>query len=188
MFALAWAWDPLESFEDSLIVKVANLRACNETLFRNAPLLHRLPTAELTAYLQRCWNHGGSMMYATTSLYAVCIMHALRIFPREQFLFLRYEDLMRMDAPALLRLLGRFVGLRVDDELLTAATERGTCQPRGRAKKESTYHRLSASEKVLFNASKARAKSAGLRRQLGDFFGPYNELLAELVHPDFRWA
>ena len=37
-------------------------------------------------------------------------MGALRVFKREQFLFLRFEDLMRMKAPALLRLISNFTG------------------------------------------------------------------------------
>ena len=39
-----------------------------------------------------------AMEYVTNSLYPVCIAGALRIFKREQFLFLRFEDLMRMKA------------------------------------------------------------------------------------------
>ena len=42
-------------------------------------------------------SRGQAMMYVETSMYAVCLLHALRHFRREQFLFLRYEDLMRMD-------------------------------------------------------------------------------------------
>ena len=57
---------------------------CNATLFRNVPLLKSLPTAELAKYLGRCWNSGGAMMYVQTSMYSVCVLHALRHFPREQ--------------------------------------------------------------------------------------------------------
>ena len=189
MFALAWAWDPLERFEDSLIMRIANLRDCNRTLFRNVALLRSLPTHELAAYLSRCWNRGGSMMYATTSLYSVCVMHALRIFPRDQFLFLRYEDLMRMDTEAVLKLIARFSGLSVDANIIAAAKKRGLCQPRGTSRKgQSTFARLSPSEKVLFNASKARLRSPEVRRQLSSFFTPYNKLLSDLIHEEFRWA
>lgn len=50
------------------------------------------------------------MMYPHLSMYAPCIIHALRYFERDQFLFLRYEDLMRMDAASIVRLVGRFTG------------------------------------------------------------------------------
>lgn len=90
MFALQWAWDPISEFEPSLAMRANQLRTCNATLFRNVSLLRSLPTPELSAYLAKCWNYGGAMMYAQTSMYSVCILHALRYFRREQFLFLRY--------------------------------------------------------------------------------------------------
>ena len=90
MFALQWAWDPISEFEPSLAMRANQLRTCNASLFRNVSLLRSLPTPELSAYLAKCWNYGGAMMYAQTSMYSVCILHALRYFRREQFLFLRY--------------------------------------------------------------------------------------------------
>ena len=66
-------------------------------------------------------------MYVTNSLYSVCLLHALRHFKREQFLFLRYEDMMEMDATSLLKLLGRFAGLYTGHDLLAAAVADGAC-------------------------------------------------------------
>lgn len=51
-------------------------------------------------------------MYPQLSMYAPCVLHALRYFERDQFLFLKYEDLMRMDAASIVRLIGRFTGGR----------------------------------------------------------------------------
>ena len=45
------------------------------------------------------------MEYVGNSLYGVCVLAAQRLFPKEQFLFLRYEDVTRMQPPALLRTL-----------------------------------------------------------------------------------
>lgn len=69
------------------------------------------------------------MMYPQNSMYAPCVLHALRYFEREQFLFLRYEDLMRMDASAIVRLVGHFTGLHVDDPLVAQAEAQGKCKP-----------------------------------------------------------
>ena len=68
--------------------------------------------------------------YLTTSLYAVCVEHAFRLFRPEQFLFLRYEDLMRMEAPSLLRLLARFTGLSPPAK----PTGSRMCQPNGKVR------------------------------------------------------
>ena len=187
MFALQWAWDPIGQFGTSLAVRVAALRDCNRTLFDRPRLLLSLPTAELTAYLRQCWSSGGALMYAQQSLYAVCVAHALRFFERRQFLFLRYEDLMAMSPDDVLRLVGRFAGLHVDADVVDAARRAGRCTPRGGKRRPATYHTLSQSEKVLYNASAAAAASADGKREAAALFGEYNALLAELIHPDFRW-
>lgn len=186
MFAMQWGWDGIGQFGPSFAMRVKQLHDCNATLFRNISLLRALPTTELADYLRQCWNYGGSMMYATNSLYAVCVLHALRLFPREQFLFLRYEDLMVMDVASLLKLIGRFSGLYAGDDLVAASRADGHCNPRGKKRAKSTYATLSPSEKVLYNRSKAHLATE--RRTYRDFFAPYNELLAELVGDTFRWA
>ena len=186
MFAMQWGWDGIGQFGPSFAMRVKQLHDCNATLFRNISLLRALPTTELADYLRQCWNYGGSMMYATNSLYAVCVLHALHLFPREQFLFLRYEDLMAMDVASLLKLIGRFSGLYAGDDLVAATRANGHCDPRGKKRAKSTYATLSPSEKVLYNLSKAHLATE--RRTYRDFFAPYNELLAELVGDTFRWA
>ena len=184
MFALQWAWDPIGDFGASLAARVAWLKSCNATLFRDTRRLRSLPTRELRGYLRKCWNHGGAMMYAQTSMYAVCILHALRYFRREQFLFLRYEDLMAMDTEALLALVGRFTGLYVDAKLVAEVKRGGLCTPARR--RVSTYSTISPQEKVMYNRSKryVAADAAALR----ELFTPYNALLTDLVgHTDFGW-
>jgi len=124
MFALQWTWEPIADFGPAFASKAAQLRDCNESLWRDTELLRSLPTEELAAYLSRCWVSGGALNYPHTSLYGVCVLHALRHFERRQFLFLRYEDLMQMDAAALLRLIGRFTGLPVRGDLFTAVPKK----------------------------------------------------------------
>ena len=187
MFALKWAWDPIPSFEASLAVRVNQLRDCNRTLFRNVEALRALPTHELSAYLTKCWSSGAALMYAQTSMYSVCVLHALRHFERRQFLFLRYEDALRMPTDALLRLLARFTGLHIDDGVVAAAKRSGQCRPDGGKRRPGTYSALSPSEKVLYNRSAARVASAAGRSERDALFKPYDELLAEIVHPQLSW-
>ena len=129
MFALGWQWDSERKFPAAMRRKLNALRECNATLFQNASLLRTLPTHELTGYLRKCFDRGKAMMYPHTSMYAVCLEHAFRFFPKNQFLFLRYEDLMKMSAEAIVRLVGHFSGLHLDAELVAQAVEGGKCQP-----------------------------------------------------------
>mmetsp|Transcript_4326 Transcript_4326/g.13964 ORF Transcript_4326/g.13964 Transcript_4326/m.13964 type:complete len:219 (+) Transcript_4326:1563-2219(+) len=126
-------------------------------------------------------------MYATSSMYSVCLLHALRYFKREQFLVLRYEDLMAMDAAATLRLLSRFTGLHLDGS--TAARARGNCQPtrlragkRGKGKADAQPNAYSSSSP---HAAEMLAEAAP---HLEAVFAPYNALLRELLHPRLSWA
>jgi len=139
-----------------------------------AHLAARAPAAPTTARPPRA-----QMMYPQTSMYAVCLEHALRYFPREQFLFLRYEDLMRMDARAILRLISRFTGLYLDERVLKAAEREGKCQPHSKLRGRPMSYSSHSADAAEFLAEAA----APLER----FFSPYNALLAELIHPDFRW-
>ena len=98
---------------------------------------------------------------------------ALRLFRREQFLFLRYEDVLRLEPAALLRLLARFTGLSADAAL----------------QDPHTLERCSAARKL------PRKGSAPVEQQftpaaapLQRIFAPFNELLAEIVHPALRWS
>ena len=75
--ALKWTWDPITDFGASFAARLQQLRDCNRTLFGNVAALRALPTSELST-CRRCWGHGGAMMYAPTSLYSVCVLHALR--------------------------------------------------------------------------------------------------------------
>ena len=128
-----------------------------------------------------------AVRYAQTSMYSVCVLHALRHFERRQFLFLRYEDALRMPTDALLGLLARFTGLHIDDGVVAAAKRSGQCRPDGGKRRPGTYSALSPSEKVLYNRSAARVASAAGRSERDALFGPYDELLAEIVHPQLSW-
>ncbi len=175
MFAMGWNWDDDKHFGSSFGKKLRALRGCNRTLFDDPGAIARLSTRELRAYLGRCFRKGAAMMYPHTSMYSVCIAYALRIFKREQFLFLRYEDLMRMDGEAITRLVGRFTGLHVDDKLDVAG-----CSPRAG---KSARRPMSFSEQSPETPFVLRQLAPALER----FFAPYNRLLTELVHPAFRW-
>ena len=121
----------------------------------------------------------------TNSLYPICIAGALRIFKREQFLFLRFEDLMRMKAPGLLTMLSNFTGLYTDKQIIERVRRMRECEAT-RAKKVP----LSFTQKS--NAS-ARAREARdeLRLAIPDleqFYAPYDRMLQALVHPAFQWS
>ena len=112
----------------------------------------------------------------------MCVLAALRIFERQQFLFLKFEDLMRMRAPGLLRLLSNFTGLHTDDEIIKKVRRNRECEA-GSAKKIP----LSFAKANDTKASHARNALEQIRPELKAFFTPYNQMLSELVHPQFTW-
>ena len=79
----------------------------------------------------------------------MCILNALRVFDRSQFLFLRFEDTMKavtalppaaalgmnwrgsgMNAPALLKLLSNFTGLHTDAQIINQMRSANQCEVR----------------------------------------------------------
>ena len=117
-------------------------------------------------------------------MYSVCLLNALRVFDRSQFLFLRFEDLMGMNAPALLKLISNFTGLHTDESIIAQMRRANQCEARSAKKKPLSFTKRDDS-----NASKkARAALERVKPELNAFFAPYNELLRELVHPDFHWS
>ena len=171
MFSLGWNWDPIKNFSASIATQVHKLRTCDPALFMQPRKLRALPTAQLAAYIDRCFGAGRAMAYIQTSMYSVCLLHALRHFRREQFLLLRYEDLMRMDADSVLALLARFTGLHPPTTRHRAS--RKTCQP-GAAKgaARNSYSGTSPVGAEMLN------EAAPLLEKL---FAPYNALLRDLV-------
>merc|ERR1712196_655757 len=146
-------------------------------------LLRALPDSELFAYMTKCFK-GMAMEYVTNSLYPICIAGALRIFKRHQFLFLRFEDLMRMKAPALLTLLANFTGLHTDPQIIQQVRGNRECEA-GSARKVP----LSFTKKG--NDSKARKAKSDLKEtipSLEQFYAPYNGMLQEMIHPAFQWG
>ncbi len=179
MFALGWEWDGVKNFSKSFGYKLQRLKMCNETLFQNAALLRRLPTSELAQYMRKCFGRGRAMMYPQLSMYPVCILHAMRYFEREQFLFLRYEDLMKMEAPSVIRLISRFTGLGFDERRFSEPGLLGKCE----ATSKNAKHPMSFSSNSKDSAELLAEASPHLER----FFDAYASLLTDLVHPAFHW-
>ena len=105
-----------------------------------------------------------------------------RIFDKEQFLYLKFEDLMAMKAPGLLRLLSNFTGLHTDENIIRKVRNARECEA-GSARKIP----LSFAKSNDTKSADAKAKLEELRPELRDFYRPYNRMLAELVHPQFAW-
>ena len=173
MFALKYKWERDTNFSSAMARKAAGLRRCDPALFGNTSAVRALSTAALARYLRRCFGGGRAMQYLTTSLYAVCIEYGLRLFEREQFLFLRYEDLKRMQPRAIMRLVARFTGLPAEAPSLEDAATLEKCTPwKSRPKRSKAPARQLA------------AAAAPLQR----IFAPYSRMLTELVHPTFGWS
>jgi len=183
MFQLGWGWDHEKSFKAKVQSQMHKFKQCNKTLYHRPDLLSMLPNDELFAYMKKCFR-GMAMEYVTNSLYPVCIAGAMRIFKREQFLFLKFEDLMQMRAPALLHLLSNFTGLYTDEVIINRVRGEGECEA-GRAKK------VPFSFTSKSNTTKVRAARAEIREvipELETFYKPYDEMLRTLVHPSFFWG
>jgi len=179
-----WGWDKGKDFKARAHEQMERFRKCNTTLYHRPDLLTALPDAELFAYMGKCFK-GMAMEYVTNSLYPICIAGALRIFKREQFLFLRFEDLMRMKAPGLLTMLSNFTGLYTDPEIIQRVRDKRECEA-GRARKVP----LSFTQKGNASAEARRARD-GLRAaipSLEAFYQPYDQMLQALVHPAFLWS
>mmetsp|Transcript_52893 Transcript_52893/g.121408 ORF Transcript_52893/g.121408 Transcript_52893/m.121408 type:complete len:530 (-) Transcript_52893:415-2004(-) len=182
MFSLGWGWEKIKNFTGAVSERVRRLSECNRTLWQNVDALRTLPTTELASYLRTCFLRGKAMMYVASSMYAVCIIHALRYFERHQFLFLRYEDLMQMRPDHLIRLVGRFTGLHVDQAVLDVASKSGQCDPS--AIKAGAKRRMNSySSRSAFASEMLAQASPHLER----LFASFNNLLTELIHPSFRW-
>ena len=180
-----WGWDKEKSFLRRTTFQMRAFRNCNSTLFGRADLLMALPDEELFAYIKQCFR-GMAMEYVTNSLYPICIAGALRIFKREQFLFLRFEDLMRMKAPALLKMLSNFTGLYTDDSIISKIRGMRECEA-GRAKKVP----LSFTQKGNASGGHRSPMRESLHSaipSLEQFFSPYDKMLQQLVHPAFVWG
>lgn len=180
MFALGWGWDKEPNFLKRMRSQMASFRACNETLFHRNDIVRGLPDEELFTYVNKCFR-GKAMEYITNSIYPVCVLAALRVFPRDQFLFLRFEDLMRLKAPALVRLLANFTGLYTDDAIIDSLQRRGHCEA-GSAKKVPLSF---GKDSRTMDARQVLGETMG---EFEAFFKPYDELLQELVHPEFVWT
>ena len=109
------------------------------------------------------------------------MLHALRYFKREQFLVLRYEDLMHMSGPAILTMLARFTGLHLNHRQLGNPR----CQPArasGRSRKGAGPNSYSSNSPHA--AEMLQEASPALER----FFAPYNTMLQEIIGTSFAWS
>ena len=127
-----------------------------------------------------------SMAILTMAVLTVLTMAVLtlaqRIFDKEQFLVLKFEDLMSMKAPGLLRLLSNFTGLHTDENIIRKVRNARECEA-GSARKIP----LSFAKSNNSKSAHAKAELEELRPELRDFYRPYNRMLEELVHPQFAW-
>lgn len=183
MFALGWYWDHEPSFYTKVTKQMDTFRKCSGTLFGKPELLEHLPNEELFAYMKKCFK-GMAMEYITNSLYPICIAGALRIFKREQFLFLRFEDLMRMKAPAILQLISNFTGLYTDDSIISKVRAARECEA-GRARK------VPLSFTAVKNGTKENNARSDLQRAMPAmeaFFKPYDGMLRSIIGPAFGWS
>merc|ERR1712023_422115 len=102
--ATSWGWDPSDDdFPDRLRSQLQELGQCNATLYKQPGQLKALPADELLAYLQNCFKNAAAMSCVHNSLYAPCALALSKFVPKSQLLFLKYEDLLRMQPRALLR-------------------------------------------------------------------------------------
>merc|ERR1719291_107466 len=112
------------------------------------------------------------MQYITNSVYPICVEAALRIFKKEQFLFLRFEDLMRMKAPALLTLLSNFTGLHTDSTIIKQLRRKGECEAGRATKAPLSFGKAEA-------AATARSNLQQHMAEFEAFYLPYDKLLQE---------
>ena len=61
MFSLGWNWDPIKNFSGSMATQAQQLQRCNASLYMRPDTLAKLPTAELAAYITKCFGGGKAM-------------------------------------------------------------------------------------------------------------------------------
>ena len=105
-----------------------------------------------------------------TGFYYLYLLPWLQVFPRENFLFIRTED-MKKDTGKALQEIFKFLGMSpLDDKALNSAVKKTRHN-------QTTLH--SSSDLLL---------STSTKRQLRAYFRPFNEKLAELLDDDkFLW-
>ncbi len=135
--------EPLDSFEQAIAVEDERLQ----------PEL-----ARVAADPSLCSARLGAWSYLMRSRYAEQLDHWFELFPREQFYFVKTEDLASKPAEALAGV-HRFLGL-----------------PHHERDEHSSFH-----------VGHYAPMSADTRAKLVEYFRPHNEQLYELVGIDFGW-
>ena len=135
--------EPLASFEEAVAQEEERLRP-EVARMRSDPTYNS-------------WNFG-CWSYLARSRYAEQLERWLELFPQDQFLFLKAEDLFEQPAETLDRA-HAFLGL-------PAYTPEGTAP---------------------FNAAEYDTMLPETRARLGEYFRPHNERLYDLIGVDFGW-
>lgn len=154
------------------------MQSCSATLFGRPEALREMSTARLARYLNRCFSRGKAMMYVSNSLYAPCILHALRWFRKEQFLFVKYEDLVGFNTRQIVEMAGAFFGMHVDEGVLRLAERHGSCDPASSGRQRSFTSRSPIAPTELGEVVPL----------LESVFAPYSAMLRELLGPAFTWS
>jgi hypothetical protein len=139
-----WEKEPLVSFEEAVASEDERLRG-EEARERSDPGYHSW----------RVYQWG----YLRTSRYAEHIERWLEAFPREQFLFLRFEDVVAAPERALEQI----------HEHLGLPRHRNGALP-------------------TLNAGSYEPMAEATRERLSEYFRPHNERLYELTGIDFGWT
>jgi hypothetical protein len=136
--------EPLESFEEAIAAEEERLHG-EEAREIADPRYHSW----------RVFRWG----YRRTSRYAEHLQRWLRVFPREQFLFLEFEEVVASPERALAQI----------HEHLGLPPRRSGVLP-------------------ALNAGSYEPMAAATRERLREYFGPHNERLNELTGIDFGWS
>lgn len=136
--------EPLESFEEAIASE--DERLCGEES-------REIRDPRYHSWQVYRWG------YLRTSRYAEHLERWLEVFPREQFLFLKFEDVVAVPERALEQI----------HEHLGLPPHAGGGLP-------------------ALNAGSYEPMAAATRERLGEYFRPHNERLHELIGIDFGWS
>ena len=115
---IQWGWVRSSDLEADVTRQLAELRACNRTLYDDPAALGGLSHREVLGYFGRCWR-GAWKDFVTNSMPYVCLRSWMAVgFAAEQFMLVRQERLKRARASDLLGAVSNFTGLHYNREVL----------------------------------------------------------------------
>jgi len=147
-----WRWPPRSSFEEAL--------QCERRMLRRWSDLDVMSPDPIGSVLPDCLQEVTEACYLKRGLYLEQVQRYLDVFPREQILVLKAEDLFEHPAPALRRVFS-FLGLTTDVEI-----ERWGLEPVNIGQGEGEMSAATRLELRRF----FREPNARLRRALGEEF------------------